>query len=133
MTQVTFSFVVAPFIVLRLDQSLAVWASVYFYAIVGVAVSMAFFASPAKAHLRKVLEARAKAAGGGGLVKSPSTDSLAAGGRRAEPVLGMSDDPARDIDEAVQEIRGEIERAQAQKKAKKSASSSSSGEGKKGQ
>ncbi|KAK7746060.1 Lysophospholipid acyltransferase [Diatrype stigma] len=128
-TQVTFSFVVAPFIVLRLDKSLAVWASVYFYAIIGVAVSMAFFASPAKAHLRKVLEARTKAAGGGGLVKSPSTDSLAGSGRRDEPVLGMSDDPARDFDEAVQEIRGEIGRVQANKKSKKSASAS--GEGKK--
>lgn len=36
-----------------------------------------------------------------------------AGGRsRQEPVLGLSADPGRDIDEAIQELREEVERAQ---------------------
>lgn len=112
-TQLTFSFVVAPFIVLRLDQSLAVWTSVRFYAIIGTAATMVFFASPGKAYLRSQLETRNKAAGGG-LHRSPSTDSLP-GGQRPEPVLGISNDPGRDIDEAVQEFRTEIERVRSHK------------------
>lgn len=103
----TFSFVAAPFVILRLDESLAVWASVYFYAVVGTVFSMAFFASPAKAYLRQMLERRAKDAGGK-LVRSISTDSLA-GGRRPEPVLGIGD-PVEDIGEAVEELKAEVER-----------------------
>ncbi len=111
-TQFTFSFVVAPFIVLDFDKSMAVWSSVYFYAIIGTATSMAFFASPAKGHLRRMLEQRARASGGR-LVRSASTDSLA-GGKRPEPVLGIND-PVKDIDEALQELRGEMEKKYAKR------------------
>lgn len=112
-TQVTFSFVAAPFVILRLDESIAVWASVYFYAVVGTVFSMIFFASPAKVYLRQMLEKRAKDAGGK-LVRSISTDSLA-GGRRPEPVLGIGD-PVKDIGEAVEEIRAEVEKAHARQR-----------------
>ena len=47
-TQTAFCFTTAPFVLLTLPSSLLVWARVYFYSIIGVAASMAFFASPAK-------------------------------------------------------------------------------------
>ncbi|KAA8572641.1 hypothetical protein EYC84_003240 [Monilinia fructicola] len=46
-TQLAFSFTVAPFILLTLPASFLVWSRVYFYAIIGTALSTAFFASPA--------------------------------------------------------------------------------------
>lgn len=69
---------------------------------------MAFFASPAKKQLRAMLEKRTKDVGAK-YVRSASTDSVT--GRGREPVLGVSEDPGRDIDEAIQEIRVEVERA----------------------
>ncbi|KAI0840486.1 MBOAT family protein [Hypoxylon sp. FL0890] len=114
-TQSTFSFVVAPFVILRLDQSLLAWSRVYFYAIITTGASMAFFSSPAKAHLRKALEQRTRQAGVK-MVRSISTDSLT--GKGQEPVLGLSADPGRDIDEAIREIREEVEKARAEGKDK---------------
>ncbi|KAI1375754.1 MBOAT-domain-containing protein [Hypoxylon crocopeplum] len=108
-TQATFSFVVAPFVILRLDHSLLAWSRVYFYAIFTTGASMALFASPAKAYIRKTLEKRTKEAGVR-MVRSVSSDSLS--GRAQEPVLGLSADPGKDIDEAIQELRTEVERAQ---------------------
>ncbi|KAI1094608.1 MBOAT-domain-containing protein [Rostrohypoxylon terebratum] len=107
-TQTTFSFVVAPFVILRFDQSILAWSRVYFYAVLSTGASMAFFASPAKKQLRAVLEKRTKDVGAK-MVRSASADSVTGPGR--EPVLGVSEDPGRDIDEAIQEIRVEVERA----------------------
>ncbi|KAI1384490.1 MBOAT-domain-containing protein [Hypoxylon trugodes] len=112
-TQLTFSFVVSPFVILRLDHSILAWSRVYFYAIITTGISMAFFASPARAHLKKTLEKRsptpsARAAAGGKMSRTTSSESLS--GRAGEPVLGLSADPARDIDEALQELRDEVER-----------------------
>ncbi|KAI1448359.1 MBOAT-domain-containing protein [Annulohypoxylon stygium] len=107
-TQTTFSFVVAPFVILRFDQSILAWSRVYFYAVLSTGASMAFFASPAKKQLRAMLEKRTKDVGAK-YVRSASTDSVT--GRGREPVLGVSEDPGRDIDEAIQEIRVEVERA----------------------
>ncbi|KAI1144646.1 MBOAT family protein [Hypoxylon sp. FL0543] len=114
-TQTTFSFVVAPFVILRLDQSLLAWSRVYFYAIITTGASMAFFASPAKAQLRKALDQRTREAGVK-MVRSVSTDSLT--GKGQEPVLGLSADPGRDIDEAIRELREEVEKARAEGKDK---------------
>lgn len=61
-TQLAFSFAVAPFVLLTLPDSLLAWSRVYFYIIVAVALSTAFFASPAKPALKKLLEQRAAAA-----------------------------------------------------------------------
>ncbi|CAK7269107.1 Lysophospholipid acyltransferase [Sporothrix epigloea] len=58
-TQLAFAFAVAPFVLLTLQDSLLAWSRVYFYALVGVLASMAFFASPAKPALKKELERRA--------------------------------------------------------------------------
>ena len=112
-TQLAFSFTVTPFLTLTLSASLLAWQRVYFYAIVGTAASMVFFASPAKPFLRKRLEARAAKAGvdvtgakrPDGLHRTISTDSL--GGR--EPVLGLSADPERELDEVISEIRAEMQ------------------------
>ncbi|KAI1102594.1 MBOAT family protein [Jackrogersella minutella] len=106
-TQTTFSFVVAPFVILRMDQSFLAWSRVYFYAIITTGASMVFFVSPAKAYLRRTLDQRTHKAGVK-MVRSASTDSLT--GRSQEPVLGLSADPARDIDEAIQELKEEVDR-----------------------
>ncbi|KAI2471699.1 MBOAT family protein [Annulohypoxylon bovei var. microspora] len=106
-TQTTFSFVVAPFVILRLDHSMLAWGRVYFYAVLTTGASMALFTSPAKKQLRQLLEGRTKEAGGK-MMRSASTDSMT--GRGREPVLGVSEDPGRDIDEAIREIREEVER-----------------------
>ncbi|KAH9903701.1 MBOAT, membrane-bound O-acyltransferase family-domain-containing protein [Xylariomycetidae sp. FL2044] len=125
-TQAIFSFVVTPFVLLRLDYSLTAWSRVYFYAVVATLASMAFFASPAKAQLRQKLEARTREAGVRQVRKSASQESLGSNGgggasKANEPVigLGVSADPGQDIDEAIREIRSEVERAQGAAKQKK--------------
>lgn len=67
-------------------------------------MSLAFFASPGKAFLKNQLEkrqgkARAK------LVRSASNESLTG----KDPILGISKDPERDISEAMEELRSEVE------------------------
>lgn len=117
-TQAVFSFVAAPFVMLQFDRSITVWARNYYFAVVGTVLSMAFFASPAKAYLRRALEKRAREAGAR-LVRTSSSDSIA-GGKRPEPVLGLGD-PVKDIDEAIQEIRAEVEKRKATEGASKKA------------
>lgn len=102
-TQAAFCFTTAPFVLLTLPSSLLVWARVYFYVLIGTAASMAFFASPGKQWLQQKLRTRNRNA------SQPSQKDKA---ERAEhPIvgLGLPDDPAGDIDEAVQEIRDEVE------------------------
>ena len=95
-TQAAFSFTTAPFVLLTLPDSLLVWSRVYFYVILGAAVSMAFFASPAKAWLAKKLKERNQSA------MQPQE-------KREHPLMGLPSDPGRDIDEAVKEIKEEVE------------------------
>ncbi len=67
----------------------------------------AFFASPAKPFLKKKIEERSsKATGNLGMKKgwSASQDSLA-----QEPMLGLPPDPNKDFEEAVQEIKEEMQ------------------------
>lgn len=101
-TQLIFSFAVAPFYLLTLQKSLAVWSRVYYYAIVVVLAGVAFFSSPGKAYLKKALEERSRKAGVNQLKKSASSESLT--GHRPEPVLGLND-PVRDVDDAIQELK----------------------------
>lgn len=106
-TQLTFSFVTTPFLVLSFKGSLLVWSRVYLYALIWTVASMVFFASPGKAMLKKQLESRqgkAKAK----LVRSLSSDSLTG----KEPILGISKDLEQDLNEAMEEIRGEVEATQ---------------------
>ena len=97
MTQTAFCFTTAPFVLLSLPSSLLVWARVYFYAVVGTAASVAFFASPAKPWLIQQLKKRNQHA------QQPPKEI------REHPLLGMPSDPAGDIDEAVHEIMEEVE------------------------
>jgi lysophospholipid acyltransferase len=105
-TQLAFSFTIVPFILLTLPASFFVWSCVYFYAVIGTALSTAFFASPAKAYLAKTLNERSGA--GAGLKKTYSRESLVG----EEPVMGLPPDPQADLEEAVKEVRAEIEARQ---------------------
>ena len=95
-TQTAFCFTTAPFVLLTLPSSLLVWTRVYFYAILGTAASMAFFASPAKPWLIKKLRKR-------------NHYALQPQEKAEHPLMGLPSDPAGDIDEAVMEIREEVE------------------------
>ena|SRR6266536_6037611 len=98
-TQLAFCFTTAPFVILSLKASLIVWARVYFYVVIGVAASMAFFASPAKPWLVKSLNKRNRPC----IARTASQETL------RQPTLGLPNDPGRDIDEALQEIKQEVE------------------------
>jgi lysophospholipid acyltransferase len=58
LTQLFFSFTVVPFIILRVGPSFTVWSRVSYFGIIGVALSTAFFASPAKGWLSAKVKAR---------------------------------------------------------------------------
>lgn len=79
----------------------------YFYAVIGTALSTAFFASPVKAHLMKVLNERSGDTGAN-LRRTLSQESLA----NREPVLGLPPDPQQDLEEVVKEVRAEMEARQ---------------------
>lgn len=96
-----------PFLVLSFSGSLLAWSRVYFYALIWTLASLAFFASPGKALLKKQLEKRQGKAHAK-LVRSLSTDSLTG----SHPILGISKDPERDISEAMEEFRTEVETLQ---------------------
>ena len=98
-TQATFCFVTAPFVLLTLPSSLLAWNRVYFYAIFGVAASMAFFASPGKVWMNKKLRQR----------NLPATQRTVSQESISHPLLGLPSDPAQDIDEAVKEVKQEVE------------------------
>jgi lysophospholipid acyltransferase len=87
-------------VLLTLPASFLVWARVYFYAVIGTALSTAFFASPAKLYLIKKINDRS----GGSLKRIHSQESLASN----EPVLGLPPDPQMDLEEAVQEVKAEM-------------------------
>jgi lysophospholipid acyltransferase len=78
---------------------MAVWSRVYFYGIVGTLSSIVFFASPAKAYLIGQIKRRNRPH----VMRSTSTEAI------PPTTLGLPNDPERDFDEAVQEIKSEIE------------------------
>ncbi|KAH8683048.1 MBOAT, membrane-bound O-acyltransferase family-domain-containing protein [Tricladium varicosporioides] len=117
-TQLAFSFVTAPFVLLTLHASFLVWARVYFYGAIGTALATAFFTSPAKAYLIKTLSSRAGTPQGAQLKRSTSTDSLTS----KEPVLGLPVEPQRDLEELVGEVRAEMEARQRKNQGKRSSS-----------
>lgn len=115
-TQITFSFTTAPFVLLSLPASFLVWSRVYFYGALSTALATAFFMSPAKAFLVRRLDERAgTGTGRAGLKRSASQESV--GGR--EPVLGLPAEPQRDLDELVGEVKREIEARQRREREKK--------------
>lgn len=100
-TQLTLSFTVIPFIILNFDNSVTVWSRVYFYGIINCAVSLVAFASFSP--LRKYLVSKLKSRNRPHVARTASTEP------QRPPVLGLPYDPERDFDEAVAEIKAEIE------------------------
>ncbi|KIW15251.1 hypothetical protein PV08_05296 [Exophiala spinifera] len=98
-TQFTFSFVTAPFVILGFNDSLKAWGRVYFYAVIEIGVAMAFFASPAKRWLIAKLDKR----------NHPYLRKTLTQETNYPPSLGLPSDPGREIDEAIEEIRQEVE------------------------
>jgi len=90
-----------PFVLLNYDQSVTVWRHVYYYGIINCAVSLIAFASfsPLKGYLVSRLKRRNRPH----VARTASTESV------RPPVLGLPNDPERDFDEAVAEIKAEIE------------------------
>ena len=86
----------APFMLLTLSASLLVWTRVYMYGILGVASTMAFFAAPAKQWLIQRLKQR-------------NQNALQLKEKYEQPMMGLPSDPGAEIDEAVREIREEVE------------------------
>ncbi|KAM5353757.1 hypothetical protein ACJ41O_000407 [Fusarium nematophilum] len=111
-TQLTFTFATAPFLVLSLKGSLLAWSRVYFYAVVWTILSLVLFSAPGKLALKKQLEKRQGRASAK-LVRTLSTDSITG----KDPILGISKDPERDINEAVEELKAEVESRQKKIKA----------------
>ncbi|KAI1812860.1 MBOAT family protein [Poronia punctata] len=107
-TQSTFSFVAAPFILLGFKESIEAWTRVYYYAIIATFASLAVFASPAKAYMRRSLDKRARGSGPR-ISRTTSTDSIE--GVSRTPTLGISTDPGKDFDEAMRELQGEVDKA----------------------
>ena len=106
-TQLAFSFTTAPFCLLTLPASFLVWSRVYFYAVIGTALSTAFFASPAKPFLIKKLNERQEASGTN-LQRTQSSESLAS----KDPVLGLPPNPSKDLEEMMLEAKTEYEARQ---------------------
>ncbi|KOS16802.1 Lysophospholipid acyltransferase [Escovopsis weberi] len=106
-TQLVFSFVTLPFLILSLDSSLRAWSQVHFYGFVATVASIVVFASPAKTILIKQLKQRL---GRANAKTSQSFSSDGANGK--EPVLGISTDPQQDINEAVDKFKAELEALQ---------------------
>lgn len=98
-TQVILGFAVLPFILLSFGDSVSVWGRVYFYGIIGTLGSIIVFASPVKGYLVSQLKRRNRP-------HAPRTVSQETVGA---PTLGLPADPERDFDEAVQEMKAEIE------------------------
>jgi lysophospholipid acyltransferase len=103
LTQMFFAYTVAPFALLRLSPSLAVWSRVYFFGIIGVAGAFGFFASPAKPWLASRVKARMERPG---IVrmKSDTGDGV---------MLGVPVDVEKELNELVAEVKAEIDRRKA--------------------
>ncbi|KAG8630711.1 hypothetical protein KVT40_002330 [Elsinoe batatas] len=129
LTQVSFSFCVAPFILLEIGDSLVVWARVYFYAVVGVLACSAFLLSPGKAYLSQ--QVKKHTASGPSVAGQTVVDKLPKflpegmvgrepgqarpglsreSSQRLPTYLGLPNDPGEEWDEMVDEIAGEIEK-----------------------
>lgn len=113
-TQTAFCFTTAPFVLLSLHSSLLVWSRVYFYAVIGTAASMAFFASPAKQWLIRQLNARQE---GAKLQRQQQQrlpqkahNLLPQDQKVEDPILGggLPSDPGKELDDAVREIKAEV-------------------------
>ncbi|KAJ6109816.1 hypothetical protein N7486_002051 [Penicillium sp. IBT 16267x] len=101
-TQLTMGFTVMPFILLSFSDSMTLWSRVYFYGIVWTMTSLLAFASFSP--VRTTLISKLKRRNRPHVMRTVSQESV------RPPTLGLPNDPERDFDEAVQEIKMEIER-----------------------
>ncbi|WPH00819.1 Hypothetical protein R9X50_00364900 [Acrodontium crateriforme] len=101
-TQLTFSFTTAPFILLTIHDSTTAWARVYYYCVIGVAACSIFLASPGKALLLKRVKARSTRRPE--LTRNESQESLQGA------TLGVPVNPGKEWDEMVDEIVEEVKR-----------------------
>lgn len=123
LTQVVFSFVVAPFILLGFSDTLKVWARVYFYTLIGVGASFALFSRslPFRQQILQLQSARMPTPATSTfddptiekaareeitLMRTNSHDSTVS--HRGHPILGIADDPEAMIDEIVKEVKAEV-------------------------
>lgn len=111
-TQLAFSFAVAPFILLNLSSSLHAWSRVYFYAPIGVMLSMVFFASPAKRYLIKMQERRIGKAMAATKGKEPVHNTAAPSAKQLHvehtTMMGLPSDPGQELDEIMQEVSEQV-------------------------
>ncbi|KAI7087646.1 MBOAT family protein-like protein [Hortaea werneckii] len=108
-TQLTFSFTTAPFILLSVHDSLAVWARNYFFCPIGVALCSLFLASPGKAWLTKKVKARQNKRPTDSMKRSESMESLEGA------TLGVPNEPGREFDEMVDEVMEEVKKRRGSK------------------
>jgi len=126
LTQLAFSFTVAPFILLGFSDTVKVWSRVYFYTLIGVAGSYAIFSRslPIRKQLQQRQTARTAATSALDLdvsnietiakeefkkdnLSRTSTSSSTASGRKA-PMLGIADDPEAELDGVVAQVKRDI-------------------------
>ncbi|KAK2861131.1 hypothetical protein FQN49_004509 [Arthroderma sp. PD_2] len=124
------SFVVAPFILLDFANCITLWSRLYFYTIIGIVATLVFFNSPAKSLLTRRLSKRNKkapvvTAPGKPSEREAANDAAAAKAREkaqadakevragetpfTEQPLGLPNDLAQDVEDAVHEMKKEIE------------------------
>lgn len=106
-TQLAFSFTTSAFILLTIHDTMLVWARVYFYTIVGVALCSAFLGSPGKAWLSRKVKARQTTKPA--LGRSQSTESLQGA------TLGVPSEPGMEFDEMVDEVMEEVKKRRGSK------------------
>jgi len=98
-TQLAFSYIAAPFIILSFSGSLIVWARTYFFVHVAIMATLAFFYSPGKKWLVKTQQRRL-----GRAAEEAEEEEVV---QRTSGTLGLPDDPEGDL----LEIRREVEMA----------------------
>ncbi|KAF3033923.1 lysophospholipid acyltransferase [Didymella keratinophila] len=126
LTQLAFSFTVAPFILLGFSDTLKVWSRVYFYTLIGAAASFGLFSRnlPFRRQLQQRQSARAAPASAidadvsnieqiakeeikkDNLTRTNSMASTASNKRA--PTLGIADDPEAELDAIVVQVKREI-------------------------
>ncbi|KAI5803186.1 MBOAT, membrane-bound O-acyltransferase family-domain-containing protein [Geopyxis carbonaria] len=101
-TQIAFSYVVAPFIILGLGDSLRLWGRLWFFVHVGIFASMAFFSSPGKPWLQARQKKRL------GRLQPSRTTSLESVHQSRSGPMGLPENPEEDLQELQEEMRQEF-------------------------
>ncbi len=111
-TQPAMSFAAAPFVILSFSGSLRAWSRVYFYSPIGVILTMAFFASPAKQYLIKLQERRlgsVRTTTEREDMKHDTSAPLAIESQTERtPVMGLPSDPGHEMDEMMEEVNEQV-------------------------